>query len=910
MTAKQRTAALLIVLLALVSVLAGCGRGGVHVGGDFPLPDAPQAGGSTSDSTPGGIVVTDGSDREQAAEADKPAEPEVISLFGSKGKPKFTVIRPEDADPDTEACASILVKAINQKTGKKFSLKSDGASEADPEALELLVGATNRPESAESLRLFEESRTAEGADLSSNGGYLIVKIGNKICFQATDGKAMRAAAEDFSENWLGKGTVTVPAEGQSSGVGKPVEVLRLSASTRPALIETVRPTDEIVIADIVATDGAYGADPTGKKDSTSALKKALSACADLGGGTVWLPAGRYVLSSTVEIPAFVTLMGEAPAEIPATEEECGTIIEARVESGEETSDSLFVLRGSCGVVGLTVWYPEQSAVSPVPYPYTFYVTGNGQGGYMLQTVKDVVVVNGWVGIGACVTENNAHEQTTIENFRGTFLCHAVKSCNEADVGTWRGIRVSPDYWASSPFPHSPGREQIAGWTRKNADGLVLGDLEWDQFADITVEDCLVGVRTVEGTRVTFNGEMADLTVRRCGTGLLCEDMDSRWGMNLARSRFEDCETAIRNKTSGLIKLTDVTLSPADTEVSGMVRRAEGDLSPFAYDYARTHVLPAREAYTAPLDADNSVDVSADLQDALNEVGKTGGVLYLPAGIYRLEKPVTVPEGVELRGASSVATRGQSNWSKGTLISTSYGLGLGEDAPALITLSKNAGVSGIRFVYPKNGPSAAMTTPYVIRGAGSGVYCVNVAVAAAGSGLDFSGCDGHFVKKVTACCYDRGIRAGGKGGSVEGCLQNATVMMRQGLDFLEHWIPESQVFEKLFPILRSRSTFLTLDGAEGEQVLNYFAYGVMTVLEVKNSSDVLVVNLGGDNIGDMAPLVKTDGSGITIVNAQRYNGVLYECEDLSRFSFCNPLSIGDKREKNIILGEEHSFGGLE
>ena len=342
----------------------------------------------------------------------------------------------------------------------------------------------------------------------------------------------------------------------------------------------------------------------------------------------------------------------------------------------------------------------------------------------------------------------------------------------------------------------------------------------------------------------------------------------------------------------------------------MVRRAEGDLSPFAYDYARTHVLPVREAYTAPLDADNSVDVSADLQDALNEVGKTGGVLYLPAGIYRLEKPVTVPEGVELRGASSVATRGQSNWSKGTLISTSYGLGLGEDAPALITLSKNAGVSGIRFVYPKNGPSAAMTTPYVIRGAGSGVYCVNVAVAAAGSGVDFAGCDGHFVKKVTACCYDRGIRAGGKGGSVEGCLQNATVMMRQGLDFLEHWIPESQVFEKLFPILRSRSTFLTLDGAEGEQVLNYFAYGVMTVLEVKNSSDVLVVNLGGDNIGDKAPLVKTDGSGITIVNAQRYNGVLYECEDLSRFSFCNPLSIGDKREKNIILGEEHSFGGLE
>ena len=94
--------------------------------------------------------------------------------------------------------------------------------------------------------------------------------------------------------------------------------------------------------------------------------------------------------------------------------------------------------------------------------------------------------------------------------------------------------------------------------------------------------------------------------------------------------------------------------------------------------------------------------------------------------------MTVPEGVELRGSSSVPTRGQTGWSKGTLISSVYGMGQPGTDPALVTLSPRSGVSGIRFVYRENGPAAAKTTPFVIRGTGADVYCVNVSIAAAGS----------------------------------------------------------------------------------------------------------------------------------------------------------------------------------
>ncbi|MBO6053319.1 MAG: hypothetical protein J6Q17_06240 [Clostridia bacterium] len=882
---------LLPLLLVFLLLCAGCGK--------KTLPEP------VFTPTPGTSTPSSSTDAPQAAPDGSYSS---LPLFGEDDATLFSIVLPADADDDLSAAADTLKQAILHRCGADLAILDDTAEPAD---CELLLGQTTRPASASALDAAQELTAdypGRSMPLLDYGGYLVRAEGKRIAFVASDAEEMNRAITDFCESWLKTMRIEIPEGGVSLGMRAAVEVKTLDSSTRPALITTLHETDAPVIADVVATDPDFGADPTGKRDSTSAIKKALTVCANAGGGTVWLPAGQYLVTSSIEIPAYVSLLGERPLDDPKTLADYGTIIVAKPKTGQSPAASLFVLRGSCGVVGMTVWYPEQSIENPVKYPYIFYVTGNGQGGYMLQTVKDVLVVNGWTGIGACVVENNAHEQTTIENFRGTFLNHAVASYNEADVGTFKSIRIPPDYWANSPFDGSPDVETIRAYTRANATGLILGDLEWDQFSNIEIEDCLIGMQTVDGIRATFTGEMVDMTVRRCGDGLITDDMDARWGMNLARSVFEDCERPITNNTRAFLKMTDVTVTP-ETELHGTLREADGDLAGYTFDYTRTQPKVAPYAYTASLKAGNAADVSRDLQEALDTAGLTGGVLYLPAGVYRLDHPVTVPSGVELRGSSSVGTRGQTNWSKGTLISCYYGIGDPEDSEALLTLSANSGVSGIRFVCPTNGPSVAATTPYLIRGTGADVWCVNVAIAAAGSGVDFAGCDRHFIKKVTACCYDHGIRAGGRDGYIEGCLQNATVMMRQGLGFLEKWIPESEVFNVLFPILRTRSVFLTLDGAEGERVLDYFAYGVMTVLEVRDSRDVLVMNLGGDNIGTHDPLIRVKASELAVINAQRYNGILFEADDASDFSLYNPLTVDNKREPNILHGEEHEFRAL-
>ena len=327
------------------------------------------------------------------------------------------------------------------------------------------------------------------------------------------------------------------------------------------------------------------------------------------------------------------------------------------------------------------------------------------------------------------------------------------------------------------------------------------------------------------------------------------------------------------------------------------------------DYDRTYTAPAPILYTInDLPTDQKTDIAELLQSALNEAGKTGGILYLTPGIYLLNTPVTVPANVELRGASSVPTREQNNCSKATLIVTTYGVGAEnwEEMPALVTLSENSGLSGMRFYYYTNNPDTAAKTPYTVRGNGANVYALNCSIVAAGNGIDFTGCDNHYIKKFVGGCYYNTLKAGGKNGHIEGCLQNGNTFTRSGITFLKGWIKEDQIHEKLFSKLRKNSIFLTLDGAENETVFNFFAYGVVEVVRCENSSGVQLINIGGDNIGAKSGIVRAVESRVTAINMMRYNGNSYKEDDASTLNIYNRITIDDKKEKNYVNGEEIDY----
>ncbi|PZA13619.1 hypothetical protein DNX69_04505 [Rhodopseudomonas palustris] len=56
---------------------------------------------------------------------------------------------------------------------------------------------------------------------------------------------------------------------------------------------------------------AYGGNGDGRSDNTMAMGRALAAAAQAGGGTVYLPRGRYLVRGAIDVPPNVTLKGEA-----------------------------------------------------------------------------------------------------------------------------------------------------------------------------------------------------------------------------------------------------------------------------------------------------------------------------------------------------------------------------------------------------------------------------------------------------------------------------------------------------------------------------------------------------------------------------------------------------------------------
>jgi hypothetical protein len=562
--------------------------------------------------------------------------------------------------------------------------------------------------------------------------------------------------------------------------------------------------------------------------------------------------------------------------------------------------------GSAGVMGLTIFYPNQSLDDVKPYPFTFYVNGLGDG-YMLQSIVNCTLLNSYKGIGACVDGASPHEMMTIENVKGTVLHLGAEAYNQADVGTWKNLYFTPDYWANAPEGfNAPDKEKLAAYTKEHTVGLRLGDLEWTQFAHIRLSHFKTGIHIVTGKRIQFAGSIYDAQVTDCGTALLADNMDERWGAVIANSTLSG-DHALLNNTGGQFRLAGVELK-GDTRGDILIDPAKN--AGFADVPNRSPQKPASNLKVVEADKTGKTDISAALQQALDSMATSGGIVYLPAGLYRLDKPVTVPAGVELRGASSVAQREQYTKSEGTLILVYPNESKdGVDAAlsqALVTLNgDNAGIRGVRFLYPDVISAAAKCLPipvsaYTIRGNGAGVYCINVAITGGYNGIDFKNCDNHIIKRFVGSCVNNAMSVGGNNGLIEGCLQNGNTFCRMTLsqDVVTP-VPETQVFELVFdPILRPQSVFIQVQKDAKDQVIfNSFAYGVKTL--ISSGGAVKVINVGADNIGSDTPMVDAWNGTMHVTNMMRYNGYSYSCKN-AMIAIYNRLTIAHKEESQSVF----------
>ena len=679
----------------------------------------------------------------------------------------------------------------------------------------------------------------------------------------------------------------------------------------PRLIETLYPTEDAVVAEIVATEAPYAADPTGRTDSTAAIQQVIDDCALAGGGTVWLPAGRYLVTGSVAVRTYVTLRGDW--QDPDEGTAYGTIILAKPPSSDALLPGLFAVDTSAGVLGLTVYYPDQRIDDVKPYPYTFSAAAG-----MLQSVVNCTVLNGYRGLGA--VDDIFHEQLTVENFKGTFLSVGIASYRGSDTGTTKNVSIDPKYWTEAAQEFAcADPAALRAYTRVHTTGIELGDMDWEQFSNVRIRGCETGVRTVRGYRESgFIGSFYDLDVRDCGVGVSVEYPDPH-GFNIANSHVEGDEAAIKNIAGNKLRTCGVEIVGP---VEGKLLQTEFEALPRAVDYNRKPPRPPARLFAVEADASGMTDCAAAIQQAIDECAAAGGgVVYLPAGRYRLSSPVTVPAHVELRGTAATAQRewyasfeGRDCPAGGAVIYAYQAFceteAQADRAEALITLAgEGAGIRGLRFVCPENKLQYDMPpSAYLIRGRAQGVYAVNLSLLAPWNGIDFRGCDGHLIKKITCFAFHNMAAAGGENGMVEGCLHNGN-LYRHRYDFPDWPFQDcGGVFElrgydrpmDVFPLIfdstsRVQTDVLRIADAKGQTVLNTISFGTRTLIDAENSENTLVVNYNADAVGHTplfwrfsagVPALRVSGGGMVAINELRSRGRLFEASGGARVSVYN------------------------
>ncbi|MGI6458354.1 MAG: glycosyl hydrolase family 28-related protein [bacterium] len=258
-----------------------------------------------------------------------------------------------------------------------------------------------------------------------------------------------------------------------------------------------------------------------------------------------------------------------------------------------------------------------------------------------------------------------------------------------------------------------------------------------------------------------------------------------------------------------------------------------------------------------------------IQKALDQAGQAGGgVVFLPAGKYRVEDHLVVPSGVTLQGVWTAPHHQDQTW--GTVI-----LAVGHrgeaDGPALIQLKPSAAVKGITFYYPEQRLESVVPYPWTIQGEGMHGSVVDVTLVNAYQGIDFGTHRNelHYIRNVFGCCLRKGIY-------IDGCTDIGRI---ENVHFNPHYWARAQVpeeeriknFQLLIDHLNTNLEAFIFGRTDWEYVLNTFAFGFdkcyKFIQTERGACNGNFVGIGADGGRFAVWLEATQPPGLLITNGE-------------------------------------------
>lgn len=595
-----------------------------------------------------------------------------------------------------------------------------------------------------------------------------------------------------------------------------------SAAPEWQIVQTKYQTSDVVIAGYNVLN--FGAKGDGRKDCTKAFQTALNRMKEAGGGTVFVPEGRYAFKGSLEIPPSVTLRGEWKQPTQENPAVSGTILMPFGGKGESEGDPFISVDYCGGIKDLNIWYPLQSPNKPEPYPWTLTQKGGNNA-----TFENLTLVNPWQGIRIGPGANELH---LVRNVYGSPLKTGIQYDSTTDIGRLENINFSPQWWCRSNLPKSPRKLE---WIKKNGTAIHMLRSDWEYVANVNIDGYARGYLISEGVRGAANAQFYHLIIRNCETAMEVEKtnpfgmvftecyfdgtrhgvlLDEKFNSAVLFSTcifsgkdailcngsgnvlFDQCRVLRGNLQleKGAHSILGSVLKDRSSRINieknvigailagntypsplPVVRNNAGDstlqeseeevpLNPipdYPLDFVKNYKPPRIDlAVVSPSGSDDTTAIQKVIDE---QERKGGGIVFLPGGDYHIRSNLNIPSGIELRGIHDVPHHTMGG---GSVLHV-YPV---NDQPT-ITMESSSCLRGLGFHYPEQNIEEVKKYPFLIQGRGSDIHIINVNASIPYRFIDLMTyrCDRHFVDYASGGPLKTGIAVGG--GSKDGVIQN-------------------------------------------------------------------------------------------------------------------------------------------